>query len=171
MRSLNKISRDSISFNILNSYSLFAILYSVASLMNFLLDCLRVVTRRKFIFLKEKLKKIEFFILEVSFTEMTFYLCTAIIDVYDPDKYTDPKYIVSKVLTFLLLLKIGYQIFELNFLMASTYNIFEEKKAFYYEILEENFKPKIFKERKAVRLLEPLFRLKLIIFAIFIASF
>ena len=171
MISLNKISRDSISLNILNSYSLFTIAYSGAIIVNLLIDLMRIVTQRKFNFVKEKLKKIEFFILEMSFAEMIFYLCTASVDFYDPNKYSDPKYIVSKVLTFSLLLKIGYEIFSMIFLMADTYNIKDERKAFYYEIFEENFHPKIFKEKKIVRILEPLFRLKLVTFVIFIASF
>ena len=107
----------------------------------------------------------------MAFAEMIFFLCTASVDYYDENRHSDPKYLISRALTFSLLLKIGYEIFSMIFLMADTYNKGEEKKAFYYEIFEENFHPKIFRERKIVRILEPLFRLKLVIFVIFIATF
>ena len=110
MRSFNKISREEVSYNIVNSYSLFALLYSLAFLLNVIYSVVSYFSGRKVVFLENKLKNIEFFIFEVSFAEMAFCLSISTIDTYDPDRYTNPKFIFSKILGTGLLMKMAHEL-------------------------------------------------------------
>ena len=56
------------------------------------------------------------------------------------------------------------------YLMASDFDPKNERKSFYYNTFQENFKPSAYKEKRVVRLIEPFFRLRLVIFSILIAS-
>ena len=170
MRSFNKISRDEISYNIVNSYSLFSMLYSLAFLLNMILKMVSYFVGRKIAFLEKRLKNIEFFIFEVCFAEITFFLSLSTIDTYDPDRYQSPKFIFAKILGTILLMKIAQELTQMVYLMASDFDPKNDKKAFYYSSFDDNFKPTAYKESRVVRLIEPFFRLKLIIFSILIAS-
>ena len=55
MRSFHKISREELSYNIINSYLLFTSLYSLAILLVFIFRALSYLTGRKMVFLQRKL--------------------------------------------------------------------------------------------------------------------
>ena len=69
-----------------------------------------------------------------------------------------------------IIFKITYSFSTLLTVCSSPYNEEDPDKAFYYEMISEEFKEDVFKRSALVRMISPFFKIKMMIFSVTIAT-
>lgn len=83
---------------------------------------------------------------------------------------SDWKNLISKIASFFILFKMASSFSTLVSVCLSPFDEEDPEKAFYYEMVSEEFKEEVFKKSAMVRIIAPFFKIKMVIFSVTIAT-
>jgi len=169
MRNSYKFTYNNISNNILNSYSLISLGSILAIMLYFLSSviCSKCIINKK---IKGFLQKFESFMINFSIVELSLYCSFSQIIIYKHNYSSDWKILLSKTISLIILSRIAFLLSKEISIMISPYREREGKDAIYDEQNQEEFIKVRYQKSSAVRLIKPLFKVKMVLFGVIIST-
>lgn len=164
MKSYNKLTRDSVPKELLSSFTLIPIVILVVTGIYCVLYLVQVVSRRKLSFLNS-IRKFEYSLFDFSVIELSFYIVYSLLSTYHSLIDYSFAEIMSKICAILLSLRIIYIYSDI---LSSLFQPLPNTEGFYFKQFKDTSSIDTFKSSKLIRIIEPLFVLRLIVCSIII---